>query len=91
MTKLRGAAILGGLMLAGATLLSSFPASGVSSFLPVKARQLQKACRALNGADGGLCSVTANLLKSFGDLDPNAPLPPYKVKQSLRTVRPYVY
>jgi hypothetical protein len=91
MTKMKGAAILGGLLLAGATLLSSFPAAGVSSFLPVKPRQLQAACRALNGADGGLCSVTANLLKSIGSVDPDTPIPPATVKQGLRTLRPYVY
>lgn len=91
MTKLKGAAILAAMIIAAATLLTTLPASGVSSFLPVKPRQLQKACRALQGADNGLCSVTANLLKAFGDIDPATPLPPNKVKQSLRMVRPFVY
>lgn len=90
MTKLKGAAILGGLILAGATLLSTFPAAGASSFLPVKPRQLQAACRALQGADGGLCSVTANLLKSVGSVDFDAPIPPEKYKQSIRILRPWV-
>jgi hypothetical protein len=90
MTKLKGAAILGAMMFAGVTLLTSFPASGGSSFLPISLHRLQNACRAVEGVDDGLCRITAGLVEKLGGLGFDPATPPDQVERAIRKLRPFV-
>jgi hypothetical protein len=69
MTKTKGALILGALMIAGVTLLASFPASSASSFLLVRTWRLEKACATLLGNERDACRIPARLLERLGPLE----------------------
>ncbi|HEV7733187.1 MAG TPA: saposin domain-containing protein [Candidatus Binatia bacterium] len=91
MTKLKGAAILGALAIAGVTLLGSFPASGGESFLLINTKRLSKACRAVDDADrSGICKVAAGLVERLGGLDPEIEIPPAQLERALRKMGPFV-
>jgi hypothetical protein len=86
MTKLKGAGILGAMILAALTLLTSFPASGKSSFLLASAHRLTNACRA-SIDDERICRFVAGIVVILDDLDPADPVPPDLAERMLRKLR----
>ncbi len=65
MTKLKGAGILGAMVIAGVTLLTSFPASSASSFLSLRTWRLEKACLSAT-TNPDLCKIVARLADRLG-------------------------
>ncbi|MCW5890273.1 MAG: hypothetical protein KIT14_06945 [bacterium] len=86
MTKLKGAAILGCLVVAGATLLSSLPASSATSFLLVSGQRLAKACRG-TGATEPICKFVANAVDRLAGVDFQQPVDETVVYKMLRKLR----
>jgi hypothetical protein len=86
MTKLKGAAILGAMVLVGATLLSSLPASSASSFLLVSGQRLAKACRD-TGATEPVCKFVANAVDRLAGVDLEQPVDDALVYKTLRKLR----
>jgi hypothetical protein len=90
MTRLKGIAILGGLLFAGVTLLGSLPASGKDSFLLVSTKRVRNACRAVEGLDDRICTVTAGLIERLGGLDPETEPTADQLERAVRKMRPFV-
>lgn len=90
MTKLKGAAILGALTIAGVTLLTSLPASGGSSFLLVSLKRVSRSCRAVASADSGICKTAAGLLDKLGGLPDEDPTPDAQLDRAVFKMKSFV-
>jgi hypothetical protein len=86
MTKLKGAAILGSLVVAGAVLLGSMPASSATSFLLVSGQRLAKTCRN-TGATEPVCKFVANAVDRLAGVDLQQPVDDTLAYKTLRKLR----
>jgi len=92
MTKLKGAAILGAITVAGVMLVSSFPASSATSGLLISVRRLKNACGTtgdVNPVFAPVCNFVAALTARLVDLglNPGDPIPSDVAEKALRTLR----
>jgi len=88
MTKLKGAAILGAITVAGVMLVSSFPASSATSGLLVSAHRLEKACET-TGDVAPVCKFVAGFVVRVAalGLNPGDPIPSDVTEKALRKLR----
>jgi hypothetical protein len=86
MTNLKGAAILGAITVAGALLLTSFPASSATSVLLAGARRVERTCRT-TGPVEPVCKFVAGLMDRWGAVPLGDPLPENVAEAGLRKLR----
>lgn len=69
MTNWKGAAILGAMIIAGATLLTSFPASSATAFLQIPLRHVDRACKSVPESES-VCRFMARVLNKWDGVAP---------------------